>query len=290
MTKNIVPYFMMLPAIIIGSIAMIRNDLPLSIWIQNIMIWVLGCVLGYLFLSISKKRHSNKNPFDFIPIIISIILLTCPFFTSYSSGVHRWLSIGPIMIYPASIFLPLVIIYLDKTLANYPESYTLGLLVILLLILLFQPDAGQLTAFSCAISLLIFKKVDKPVLRYTSLVILLIFVGLTWLFIDNLAPVSYVENIFSLVKDMGPHWFVLGTISLILLVLPFFTLATYNWTYFSLGLYFLAEIVVPFFGNFPMPIMGYGISPIIGYLIAITYAINQSDRGTKDILSSAGNE
>lgn len=38
----------------------------------------------------------------------------------------------------------------------------------------------------------------------------------------------------------------------------------------ALGLYFLMTILVTFVGHFPMPIMGYGISPIIGYLIAIT--------------------
>ena len=30
-------------------------------------------------------------------------------------------------------------------------------------------------------------------------------------------------------------------------------------------------MIVTLFGNFPMPIMGYGISPVIGYLIAITW-------------------
>ena len=30
-------------------------------------------------------------------------------------------------------------------------------------------------------------------------------------------------------------------------------------------------MIVTLVGHFPMPIMGYGISPIIGYLIAITW-------------------
>lgn len=39
----------------------------------------------------------------------------------------------------------------------------------------------------------------------------------------------------------------------------------------SLGIYFLVSILVTFFGNFPMPIMGYGGSPVIGYIIVITW-------------------
>ena len=33
-------------------------------------------------------------------------------------------------------------------------------------------------------------------------------------------------------------------------------------------------MIVTLFGNFPMPIMGYGISPVIGYFIAITWLNN----------------
>ncbi|MBP1042374.1 hypothetical protein I6N95_15240 [Vagococcus sp. BWB3-3] len=283
MYKTIVLYLIMLPAIFIGTMAMVKNNLPLSIWIQNIIIWMLGCFLGLLFLNLSKKRKSTKSRSDFIPILMTILLLIIPFFTSNSNNIHRWLSIGPILIYTASIFLPLAIIYFDKTIIHYPEGYTLGLVLIILLILLFQPDAGQLTSFSCAISLIIFRKIDKPVLKYTSLFVLIIFITLTWVFIDNLAPVSYVENILFLVKDMGMLWFIFGIISLILLVLPFFTLRAYHWSYVSLGVYFLTEILVTFFGNFPMPIMGYGISPIIGYMIAMTYVIKHCNCGMNSI-------
>lgn len=283
MSKTIVPYLMMLPAIAIGTMAMVKNNLPIGIWIQAILIWLLGCFLGILFLGLSKKRKPSKRRSDFIPIIMIILLLIFPFFSRHSSDIHRWLSIGPVLIYTASILLPLALIYFDRTIKHYPKGYTLGLVLIILIILLFQPDAGQLTAFSCAIALIIFRNSDKPVLTYSSLLVLSLFITLTWVFIDHLAPVSYVENILFLVKDMGILWFILGIISLILLVMPFFTLGACNWMYFSLGIYFLTEILVTFFGNFPVPVMGYGLSPIIGYMIAMTYAIKHRDDGIHTI-------
>jgi hypothetical protein len=40
--KGIVSYFLMFPAIFIGTLAMVSYGVPPSIWIQNIIIWILG--------------------------------------------------------------------------------------------------------------------------------------------------------------------------------------------------------------------------------------------------------
>jgi hypothetical protein len=75
--------------------------------------------------------------------------------------------------------------------------------------------------------------------------------------------------------DMGLIWSILGIISLIILPMPFFFISGENEKILSrcLGLYFVIIIITTFFGNFPVPLMGYGISPIISYLIAITWLI-----------------
>lgn len=94
--------------------------------------------------------------------------------------------------------------------------------------------------------------------------------GISWIFLDDLDPVFYVEDIIFLVADLGNIWLVAGIFSLLLLLSPFFFYGKQNIVSFSVGIYFLVTIIVTFLGNFPMPIMGYGISPIIGYILAIT--------------------
>ena len=37
----------------------------------------------------------------------------------------------------------------------------------------------------------------------------------------------------------------------------------------ALGVYMSATVLATFVGNFPVPVMGYGISPIIGYLLGL---------------------
>lgn len=38
-----------------------------------------------------------------------------------------------------------------------------------------------------------------------------------------------------------------------------------------IGLYFAILLLSTLFGNFPVPLMGYGFSPIIGYFISIMW-------------------
>ena len=107
--------------------------------------------------------------------------------------------------------------------------------------------------------------------KFVSLILSVVFVIMSWVFLDDLAPVPYVEDIIFLVADLGIVWFVLGILSLLLLLSPFFFYGKKNIISLTLGVYFLMAMIVTLFGHFPLPIMGYGISPIIGYFIAISW-------------------
>ncbi|MGF6952286.1 cell division protein FtsW (lipid II flippase) [Neobacillus sp. B4I6] len=112
-----------LPAIFIGTLAMISYGVTSSIWIQNIIIWILGTFLGSVFLIRTKGKNLSKGNFSHNIIIIALLVL--PFWFNDLDGVHRWLSFGPINLYIASIILPLLIIHLWKCYfyVNKPKIY-----------------------------------------------------------------------------------------------------------------------------------------------------------------------
>lgn len=273
--KDTISYFLMFPAILIGMLAMISYDVSLSIWMQNIIIWMVGSILGCVFLTKTKQIQFSKliarRP------IIMIALLIAPFWFNGLDGIHRWILIGPLNFYVASIVLPLLLINLWKLLENKHYVYIVGLNFVALIILLFQPDAGQVTAFACATTLLLWHKMNNKLLKLCNLIFTTTIVILSWIFLDDLAAVPYVEHILFIVKDMGIKWFIFGLMSLLLLLFPFFFNGNRTTISLTLGVYFLVMMLVTFFGHFPMPIMGYGISPIIGYIIAITY-LNKINR------------
>ncbi|MEH6938299.1 hypothetical protein V7056_10605 [Bacillus sp. JJ664] len=273
--KDIIPYLLMFPALLIGILAMVTYGVSSSIWIQNIIIWIVGSILGFVFLTKTKHKQYGKL-IDQRPIII-IALLIAPFWFNGLDGIHRWIQFGPLNFYIASIVLPLLLIYLWKLVGNKQYVYAIGLNFVVLVVLFLHPDAGQVTAFACATSILLWHKMNINLLNLCNLTITTTIVIMSWIFLDDLAAVPYVEHILFLVKDMGVMWFIFGLMSLLLLLFPFFFNGKRTTISLTLGVYFLVMMLVTFFGHFPMPIMGYGISPIIGYIIAISY-LNKINR------------
>ena len=267
-TQNFLPYFFMLPALLIGMITMISYGVGFTIWIQNLFIWIVGVRFCYVVLTKTNLKLLDRSPLSITSVLIIILIM--PFWFNGIEGVHRWITFGPFHFYMASIILPMLIIYLWKLSKNKNILFSIGFIILIEGILIMQPDAGQLTAFACASTIILWRAIENSKGKYITLIILAIFVLASWMFLDHLAPVPYVEQIIFLVADMGSIFLLLGVVALLLLVYPFFIPWKKDTLAMALGLYFLMTILVTFLGNFPMPIMGYGISPIIGYLIAIT--------------------
>ncbi|QKE75124.1 cell division protein [Arthrobacter citreus] len=272
---NLLPLVLTIPAMIIGVIAMINNHVSPSIYGQNIVISIVGGIISFLVLLRGPKTLKNKTNIIVITCIFILLLLT--FFDGGLQGVHRWLAIGPVRINIAFAFVPLLIIHLSNLMKSKAIWITFSFILFFTPLLYFQPDASQLTAFTIAISILLLgvKKHKK-----TQLLLFIIFILLivySWSHLDKLAPVSYVEDILSLVKDMGIGLLVIAIISLLILLMPFFFIPPTNAKLlsFSLGTYLAICILSSFFGNFPVPIIGYGTSPFIGYFIAMTWYVNK---------------
>lgn len=263
-------YLIPLPSIIIGSLAMYTNGVPTIIWSQNIFASLIAVLISEL---VSRKTKIIGSIFS-IPLIILLLLFT--FLDIGLEGVHRWVSIGPVRFYIASIVLPLLIIGLWKITKNLswriPTIITMGVSLLLAL----QPDASQTTAFIISMAIILFNKTSKTCYRLSVSGVLSIIIILSWLYLDNLPPVPYVEEIVKMVANMGIIWLALGIISLVILPLPFFLFPPRNAKLPSkcLGVYFAIVLISTLFGNFPVPTMGYGISPIIGYFLSIAWLIN----------------
>lgn len=260
-------YLVPLPSIMIGSFAMYMNGVSTFIWIQNI----IAALIVVLFSEFVSRKSRNFDSVLIVPSAILLILLT--FMDSGSEGVHRWVSIGPIRFYIASIVLPLLIIGLWRIAkkSNWwtPTIITMGVSLLLAL----QPDASQVTAFIISMGIILFSKTSNRYYRLSVSGILSIMIAFSWLYLDDLPPVPYVEEIIKMVAEMGVVWFALGIISLAILPLPFFMFPQQNAKLPSkcLGIYYIVVLISTLFGHFPVPIMGYGVSPIIGYFLALAW-------------------
>lgn len=144
------------------------------------------------------------------------------------------------------------------------------------MVLFFQPDASQLTGFAVPIMIMLSRKTNSKVIRLLIISVYSLFIILSWMYLDNLPPVNYVERIVNMVADMGLIWLILGAASLVALPVPFLLFPPQNTESISryIGCYYIIIILSTLFGNFPVPLMGYGISPIIGFYISLIWYIN----------------
>lgn len=269
---NYIPIIIAAPSIIIGTVTMYINEVSPFIYTQNILYLILAGLISYFVISRESKGDKNTTT---ISILMAVIFLFLTFINSGIESVHRWISIGPIKINVAVIVIPIIIINLWQLLQIkswwLASISSIGITIILVL----QPDASMVTAFAIPMIILLCSKNINIIFRSCVVVLLSGLIIFSWIHLDVLAPVSYVEEIVSLVASVGIIWFILGVISLLILPLPFifFPPKEYKLLSLCIGIYFIVILISTLFGNFPVPLMGYGVSPIIGYFISITWLV-----------------
>ena len=225
---------------------------------------------------ITCKFNNTGNRYNQLLLPAAIIALMLTFANQGMEGVHRWISIGAVKLNVAMIVLPMILLELYQVLKNRGLTYAGVCAFIILLVLFFQPDASQLTAFAIPMMIMLSLNTRSKKIRFLITGVSVLFIVLSWIRLDHLPPVNYVERILMMVADMGGIWLVLGIISLAILPAPFILLPPKNAVSVSryIGCYYIVILLSTLFGNFPVPLMGYGISPIVGYYLSLTWYLN----------------
>lgn len=272
--RKLITFTLTIPSIAIGVLAMYQNHVPFAIWGQNIGCLILMSVIS--FLLITHKSNIAGNRYNQLLLPAAICALILPFANQGMEGVHRWISIGAVKLNVAMIVLPMILLELYQVLKIRGLTYAGVSAFIILLVLFFQPDASQLTGFAISVMIMLSLNTRSKKIRFLITGVSVLFIVLSWIRLDHLPPVNYVERILVMVADMGWIWFVSGVISLAILPAPFLLLPPKNAVSVSryIGCYYIVILLTTLFGNFPVPLMGYGISPIVGYYLSLTWYFN----------------
>ena len=159
---------------------------------------------------------------------------------------------------------------------------SLVLFGVLSTILYFQPDAGQATVFNLSTLVLFLYNNTNIKIRLTAIIIFSLSIYLSWHKIDLLEPVSYVEDILHLIKDLGFIGITGIIIVLIFLFLPFiFTsfnhIRSVKILSASFIIYLLSSLVVTELGHFPVPVIGAGFSSVFGWFLMLSFIYKSND-------------
>lgn len=249
-----------LPALILGIMAMRDLGVGTSAWSINIAAAILGLVIR----AIGRRLPAPERPTTqalLTGAVLAAILL--PFAFEGMLGVHRWIPIAGLRLHAAAIVAPLIVACVAAAKAH--RALAIGAAATLILAL--QPDAAQAVSLAAACAVVLAR---KP----AHVAVLVAVAAISFVRPDPLPPLAHVEGIFSAVSSRGPAFAAMATVALLLLPLPFF-IAWHRHrrvVALALGLYVTMTVLAPAWGTFPVPVMGYGASPILGYFIALAIA------------------
>jgi cell division protein FtsW (lipid II flippase) len=253
-----------------------RADVPSSAWLLNLAAGIVGLLL---FAIVRRIPYPSKLPTQLLLAAAGIVALLLSFASSGADGVHRWLSFGGLRLHAAAIVTPLIILAVSE-IAFLKFSVAAAIAALTTTLLALQPDAAQATSFAAACgTALMFDFRRRRAHVGASVVVLLALAVSSLVKRDPLLPVAHVEGILALVADGSAARGVLGVVALVLLPLPFFEVFRRRGDHFSIafGVYVALISLSPFWGTFPVPIMGYGVSPIIGYFTALAFCVRTND-------------
>ena len=130
----------------------------------------------------------------------------------------------------------------------------------------------MLSVFS--ISLIPFYYANNKTFWKYSWTILLILSCISWINLDGLEPVLYVEDIIILAKNHSLIYLLSCVLSFIVMLMPFFYKEQFyavQRNIYQLRFIFSSLNYEYFIRKLPVPLIGYGVSPIVGYLLSVSY-------------------
>lgn len=254
-----------LGAVSIGAVVCAMSGVPTSLWAGNLAAWLAGALAAAGIAATDGRRA--------LPLILwsTPALLAAVFPSQGQDGVHRWVDAGPVSVNVAMVVLPAAVVALAGLCRAgrwpwLPALACLGVLVV-------QPDASQATAFGLAMVLVATVCTTGPLLRAAVIVASTGLVIAAWLRPDPLQPVPEVEDIIELAYALSPLHAGLAVALLIGAALAPVMAAMRPRDLWiaggALSALFVIWVVIPFLGHYPVPLVGVGISPVLGSWLAV---------------------
>ncbi|MCA9739091.1 MAG: hypothetical protein KC645_15805 [Gemmatimonadetes bacterium] len=268
------------PALALGGVVMHAEGLPATLQVTNLAAAAVGMGLVALAAVALFPAHGARRgpplrePASGSPrrggwrVLMGLILLAVPLTAPGIEGVHRWLPLGPVHLHAGALVLPPLLVALYRA----PWIPAVATAVATLGMLALQPDAAQAGAFCGAwVAMALIRRQG----RAGGVVVLCLLLALAAILrADPLAPVPHVEGIVGLATRQSA---LLGALALpslaaIPLALAWFLTRPVG---VLLALHGTGALLAAWAGHHPVPFLGYGVAPILGYYAAVALSLRE---------------
>ncbi len=200
-------------------------------------------------------------------LVIGLALLATALFGQSLDGATRWVRLGPLTLQPGLILTPLLAVLFSSN----RSWLTTTAVIIAAAALALQPDRATAGALALGMAALALTKPDRQVLM--ALVAASLAFAIALVRPDTLPAQPFVERVlFSAFEThlaagiavwIGVKWLLIPAIAGRVLD------RENTPTYAVFGAVWLGLIVASVLGNYPTPMVGYGASSILGYLLGL---------------------
>lgn len=249
-------------AVGLGAVAMASLGAPQRYIVLNVVGLTAAGGLGALLL---LKRGLLENGLGALAFAGAAAIAVTALFGVSLEGVRRWVGVGPVLLHVGFIASPFV---LGHAARQVGWRSALAVLVALVGVSL-QPDAQTATALAAGV-------VAIAAMHRSRLAGALAALGITtaavcWTRPDPLPAVAYVEGFVPLAFA---HAWSLGLVASAGLLLPAVGLAIFGLlnpdrrvTALAFAAAYVAAAASALLGGYPTPLVGYGLSPILSYVL-----------------------
>jgi hypothetical protein len=250
-------------AVMMGVIHLHVADATSSMMLVNIA--SLGVGLALLGGTAAWHRLPDRGRSIAAIMMAGLLMLTNMFGVS-SHGVVRWVAAGPLLVQSSLILLPALLMMFARKTTAAGTAALVGAAVAVAM----QPDRAMAGAMFAGVGMLWVLQRNRQV----AIALAASALGLVTTLVraDNLPPVRFTEGVFTQSWQVHPLLGLAVAAGGAILLLPASAFGTQDRDSARLcavfGAVWLAIILAALVGNYPTPLVGYGGSAIIGYLLS----------------------
>jgi hypothetical protein len=251
-------------AVAMGIAYMSAAGAPSRYILMNLAALAFGTIA---WLALGRAARSRLDGAGAVTLALAVPLLLTALFGFAFDGAARWVSFGPFNLQVSLIVLPVMLVIY----ARQPDEMGTAGMIVAALALAIQPDramAGVLVAGLVAV--LASKRSVLPIVAAAGAILAF---GWTLLMPDLLPAVPYVDRVLYTAFDVHPLAGLAVLVGAAALILPAAIAArrlpSERPALLALGGCWSGVVVAAALGNYPTPLVGYGGSAVLGYLLSV---------------------
>lgn len=256
-------------AVAFGLGYMIAAGAPSRYLLVNLAALVLGATA---WLALDRTAGARLAGAGTAVLALAVPLLLTALFGVAVEGASRWVSVGPLNLQLSLFVLPVMVVLY----ARRPDAIGTAGMMVAALALAAQPDRAMTGVLLAGLLALVFVTPSRFPIMATAVAFLAF--GWTLLTPDALPAVPYVDRILYTAFDVHPLAGLAVVIGAVALMVPAviggLKGASERSALLAFGGCWLGVVISAALGNYPTPLVGYGGSAVLGYLLSVALLPN----------------